>query len=124
LWNIPASLSLYPIARTRTLVVPIRTRIERVARGLDAAIRSRGIFHYWFHPDNLAESPCGFSMLDAMLERILRARDAGDIEVLTMAQVAGRMESMRAGQLACTPLRTRAGDNKPELSFDRVAREG
>jgi len=124
LWNIPASLSLYPIPPSRTRVVPIRTRIERVARGLDAAIRSRGIFHYWFHPDNLAESPGGFPMLDEMLEKILRARDAGDIEVLTMAQVVDRMDSIRSGQTACTVLETRAGDSKPALSFDRVAREG
>ena len=101
LWNIPASLALYPIARTRTAVVPIQTRIERVARGLDAAVRSRGVFHYWFHPESLAEAPGGFSMLDAMLEKLVRARDAGDIEILTMAQVANRMESTRREPVEC-----------------------
>jgi hypothetical protein len=106
LWNIPASLALYPISRSRTAMVPIRTRIERVERGIRAAVRSRGIFHYWFHPETLAEAPAGLSMLDAILEKLIRARDTGDVEVLTMAQIAARMESMRAEPIECgSPVR-------------------
>jgi hypothetical protein len=116
LWNIPASLALYPIARSRTTVAPIQTRIERVARGLDAAVRSRGVFHYWFHPESLAEAPWGFAMLDSILERLVRARDAGDIEVLTMAQVADRMERTRPEPLECAVPRVVAGAGRePKL---------
>jgi hypothetical protein len=104
LWNVPASLALYPIARSRTPLVPIRTRIERVERGLEAAVRARGIFHYWLHPETLVEAPEGFPLLDAILEKLVRVRDAGDVEVLTMAQVADRMESMRIEPLECAEL--------------------
>jgi len=102
LWNIPGSLSLYPIGRYRTSIVPMRTRIERVRRGLEAAVSCGGIFHYWFHPDTLAEGSGGLSMLDAILEILIRARDAGRIEILTMAEVADRMESRRERPLAST----------------------
>lgn len=93
LWNIPASLSLYPIGRSRTRIVPLRTRLQRFQQGLDLAMRSRGVFHYWFHPDQLAEAPEGLALLDSILDRLVRAREAGDIEVLTMADIASRMES-------------------------------
>jgi hypothetical protein len=57
-----------------------------------AAIRHRGIFHYCLHPENLTESRYGFSMFEEMLDRLIRTRDRGDIEILTMGEVAARME--------------------------------
>ena len=99
LWNIPSSLFLYPIGRARARVVPLGTRVERVRRGLKAAIRYRGIFHFCLHPDNLAESPDGFSMFQDILDELVRARNRGDVEILTMAEIAGRMESLRAEPL-------------------------
>ena len=78
----------------------MRSRIERVRRGLEAAVSCGGIFHYWFHPDTLAEGSGGLSMLDAILEILIRAREAGRIEILTMAEVADRMESRRERPLA------------------------
>jgi hypothetical protein len=92
LWNIPGSLALYPIGKCRTGVIPAQNRIERVRRGVEAALKCGGMFHYWFHPDTLAEAPSGFSILEAILEILTRARDAGNIEILTMAQVVDRME--------------------------------
>jgi hypothetical protein len=96
LWNIPSSLFLYPIGRTRARVVPLRTRIERFRKGLEAAIRSQGIFHFCLHPDNLAESPEGFGMFQEMLEQLVQMRGRGDVEVLTMAEVADRMDRQHA----------------------------
>lgn len=91
LWNIPASLFLYPIGKSRTRLVPLRSRVERFRRGVDAAVRRRGIFHYCLHPDNLTEAPDGFSMFDDLLEILIRRREAGDIEISTLAEVVGRM---------------------------------
>lgn len=92
LWNIPSSLFLYPLGRSRTRFIGLRSRVERFCRGVEAAARYRGIFHFCLHPENLAESPGGLSMFDDMLERLLRARNRGDVEVLTMGEVAARME--------------------------------
>lgn len=92
LWNIPSSLFLYPIGPARSGFVPVKTRIERFRRGLEAAIRCKGIFHFCLHPDNLAESPTGFGLFLEILDLLVRTRERGDIEVLTMAEVAGCME--------------------------------
>jgi len=100
LWNVPSSLFLYPIGRARARVAPVRTRIERFRLGLDAAICAQGVFHFCLHPDNLAESPEGFAMLEEILDELVRRRACGDVEVLTMAELADRMESLREEPLA------------------------
>jgi hypothetical protein len=92
LWNIPASMFLYPIGPKRARIVSLRSRVERFRRGLDAAARHRGIFHFGFHPENLAESPQGFTILDDILAALTRAREQGDIELMTMVDVVDRME--------------------------------
>jgi hypothetical protein len=93
LWNIPASLFLYPTHFTRTSVVGLRSRIDRFRKGVEAAVRCQGIFHFCLHPENLAESRQGFAMFDEILETLISSRDSGDIEVLTMGQVTHRMEA-------------------------------
>lgn len=99
LWNIPSSLFLYPIGASRTRVVGLRSRVERFSRGVAAAARHRGIFHFCLHPENLTESPHGFSMFEDILERLILSRDRGDIEILTMGEVAARMERGRDREL-------------------------
>lgn len=96
LWNIPSSLFLYPIHRSRIRLTGIRSRIARFNYGIEAAARHRGIFHFCLHPENLAQSPVGFVIFEQMLERLIGARQRGDIEILTMREVAGCME--RASQ--------------------------
>jgi hypothetical protein len=66
--------------------------VERFSRGIKAAARRRGIFHFCFHPENLAESPYGFPLLDDMLEKLMLARQRGDVEILTMRDVIDRIE--------------------------------
>jgi hypothetical protein len=92
LWSIPASLFLYPIGPARARLIGLRSRIDRFRRGIEAATRHRSIFHFCFHPENLVESRCGFSLLDDMLERLVRARSRGDIEIMTMSDVVARIE--------------------------------
>jgi hypothetical protein len=92
LWNIPASMFLYPMGAWRARLIGLGSRVERFSRGLAAAARNRGIFHFCLHPENLAESPQGFAVFDEIVERLIRARQRGDIEILTMCEAAGRME--------------------------------
>ena len=99
LWSIPSSLFLYPIRASRTRVVGLGSRIERFSRGVAAATRHRGIFHFCLHPENLTESRDGFSMFQDMLERLILSRDRGDVEILTMGEVAARMERWRGREL-------------------------
>lgn len=92
LWTLPASLFLYPIGPARTRLVGLRSRVERFARGLEVAARYGAVFHFCFHPENLAESPHGFPLFDDILERLVEARNRGDIEILTMSDVIARIE--------------------------------
>ncbi len=93
LWNIPSSLFLYPIGASRTKVIGLRSRVERFRRGVEAAARQRGIFHFCLHPENLTESPHGFDMFEEMLQCVRQLRDRGDVQVMTMGEVAARMQN-------------------------------
>jgi hypothetical protein len=92
LWNIPASMFLYPMGPGRARVIGLRSRFERFKRGVEAATRHRGVFHFGLHPENLTESIGGFSVIEDILEVLMLARDRGDIEVMTMRDVVDRME--------------------------------
>ena len=92
LWNVPSSMFLYPLGRTRSHFVGLRTRVERFARGVEAAARQQGIFHFCLHPENLAEHPSGIGVLDDCLAELVKVRDRGDVEVLTVGEVARRMQ--------------------------------
>jgi peptidoglycan/xylan/chitin deacetylase (PgdA/CDA1 family) len=91
-WSIPASMFLYPLQPVRTRLVGLSSRVKRFTRGLEAAARHHAIFHFCFHPENLTESPHGFHVLDDILENLVRSRNRGDIEVLTMSDVAARVK--------------------------------
>lgn len=91
LWNVPASLFLYPVSERRARVVPLATRRERVRRGVEAAMRCGGIFHFCLHPANLCESTRGFPLFEEILSLLIRAREKGDIAILTMGEIAERV---------------------------------
>jgi hypothetical protein len=119
LWNIPSSLYLYPIGDSRTRFVPLRTRLKRVELGLEAAIRSRGVFHFCLHPANLAESQRGWPMFDSMLELLVRARRAGDIEILTMTQLASLMAARKEREGLHESIRQPTADPIPVMRLQR-----
>jgi peptidoglycan/xylan/chitin deacetylase (PgdA/CDA1 family) len=99
LWNIPASMFLYPIGESRSRIINHQTRLDRFEKGIEAAARHRGVFHFGLHPVNLAESPHGYRLFDSLIERLAHARQKGDVSILTMAQLSTRMEALaeRAG---------------------------
>ena len=96
LWSIPSSLFLYSIHASRTRFTGIQSRVDRFSRGIEAAARHRRIFHFCLHPENLTQSPQGFAMFEQLLERLAASRRRGDIEILTMRDVAVRMECANA----------------------------
>jgi len=62
---------------------------------VEAAARRHGIFHFCLHPENLAEHPCGLSLLDDCLAELVKVRDRGDVEVVTAGEMAERMERLK-----------------------------
>jgi hypothetical protein len=92
LWNVPASMFLYPMSPARARLIGLRSRIDRFRRGVESAARHRAIFHFGLHPENLVESDGGFTVIEDILEVLVLARERGDIEVMTMRDVVDRME--------------------------------
>jgi peptidoglycan/xylan/chitin deacetylase (PgdA/CDA1 family) len=84
LWNVPASMMYFPnhgIRRT----IPVKRRIRRALKGVEAAVQKRQIFHLWFHPTNLADDPDAmFAGLRAILERVVELRRTGRLTVAPM----------------------------------------
>jgi peptidoglycan/xylan/chitin deacetylase (PgdA/CDA1 family) len=93
LWNIPGSTIYFPMHGLRRFV-PMRLRIQRALKGLRRAARCRRIFHLWFHPTNLADqTDAMFAGLRQILQRAVELRHRGELEILTMSQIAERCES-------------------------------
>lgn len=113
LWNIPSSMFLYPLGRTRTRFIGMRTRVQRFARGVEQAARRRGIFHFCLHPENLAEHPRGLALLDDCLAELVKVRDRGDVEVLTVGEMAERMEKLKSEPFAASGSASRAVGSVP-----------
>jgi len=95
LWNVPASMAIYCLGRTRSRMVPPRLRLERTRLGLAAAAAKQGIFHLAMHPENLAESSFAFSVFESMVGDICRRRDRERMEVVTMAGALDRVAADR-----------------------------
>lgn len=92
LWNIPGSMIYFPMHGLRRFL-PMGIRVRRALKGLDAAARSRKVFHLWFHPTNVAES--SHKMLGGLgqiLDHAARLRDKGLLEFLTMGDLATKCE--------------------------------
>jgi len=85
LWNIPGSMIYFPMHGLRRYI-PLRLRVLRAVKGLDAAVRRKRVFHLWFHPTNLAdELECMFRGLRSILEHARRLCERGDLVMRTMA---------------------------------------
>lgn len=88
LWNVPGSMMLFPRGGLRDLV-SFHARVRKARATLDHAVRAGKIFHLWFHPFNLQSARAGlFAALREILGAVVREREAGRLEVLTMGQVA------------------------------------
>jgi peptidoglycan/xylan/chitin deacetylase (PgdA/CDA1 family) len=66
----------------------MKTRLAEVRAGLERAAAERAVFHLWTHPHNFIEGRRRmFEWLDGAMGLVARARDAGEVDVLTMAEV-------------------------------------
>jgi hypothetical protein len=69
--------------------IPDLSRLRRLRKGLDKVRRQGGIFHVWFHPENLYDRwPRVENVVARFFEDLGNAVRNRDVRCLTMGQVA------------------------------------
>jgi hypothetical protein len=100
--SIPGSLLIRYAAGWRKYI-PDSSRLRRLRKGLDRARRSGGVFHVWFHPENLyAEWPRLENVVARFLEELGVLVRNGDLRCLTMGQLATEFQTHLAVRQGCT----------------------
>ena len=91
--SIPGSLLIRYAAGWRKFI-PDSSRLRRLRKGLERVRLSRGVFHVWFHPENLyAEWPRLENVVARFLEELGVLVRNGDVRCLTMGQLAAEFRS-------------------------------
>lgn len=89
--NIPDSMLLIARHGMRRIVPSVKL-VRMGIRGLNRAVQRGGVFHLWFHPSNfLVKMEEQLSVLDQILHHAQLLRESGALEVLTVADIWGRM---------------------------------
>jgi peptidoglycan/xylan/chitin deacetylase (PgdA/CDA1 family) len=91
--DLPASMFYAPFGGLWNLV-GLSRRVSQAKKGIMEAVRQRALFHLWFHPFNLATSPLLLEGMDEALSFLANPVKAGNIESLTMAETARRMNRL------------------------------
>jgi len=87
-WNIPASMLYFPMHGLRRYL-PVSRRVRRAIKGLESAVKQKGIFHLWFHPTNLADNlDTMLTGLRAILEHAAVLRESGELQIMPMGALA------------------------------------
>jgi hypothetical protein len=98
---IPGSLSIRSAAGWRKYI-PDSSRLRRLRKGLERLRRSGGVFHVWFHPENLyAEWPRFENVVVRFLEELGILVRNGDLRCLTMGQLAREFQTKLAVNRGC-----------------------
>jgi hypothetical protein len=91
--SIPGSLLIHYAAGWRKYI-PDSSRLRRLRKGLERVRLSRGVFHVWFHPENLyAEWPRVENVVARFLEELGVLVRNGDVRCLTMGQLASEFRA-------------------------------
>jgi hypothetical protein len=96
--SIPGSLLIRYAAGWRRFI-PDASRLRRLRKGLERVRQKRGVFHVWFHPENLyAEWPRVENVVARFLEELGVLVRNGDVRCLTMGQLAAEFRSNSAAK--------------------------
>jgi hypothetical protein len=99
--SIPGSLLIRYAAGWRKYI-PDSSRLRRLRKGLERVRRSGGVFHVWFHPENLyAEWPRLENVVARFLEDLGTLVRNGDLRCLTMGQLADEFQLKSAVEQGC-----------------------
>jgi hypothetical protein len=91
--SIPGSLMIRCAAGWRKYI-PDASRLRRLRKGLERVRRRGGVFHVWFHPENLyPEWPRLENVVARFLEDLGVLVRNGDLRCLTMGQLATEFQS-------------------------------
>jgi hypothetical protein len=94
--SIPGSLLIRCAAGWRKYI-PDSSRLRRLRKGLDRVRGSGGVFHVWFHPENLyPEWPRFENVVARFLEELGVLVRNGDLRCLTMGQLASEFQAKLA----------------------------
>jgi len=94
--SIPGSLLVRYAAGWRKYI-PDSSRLRRLRKGLDRVRQKGGVFHVWFHPENLyAEWPRLENVVARFLDELGIMVRNGDLRCLTMGQLAGEFRTKLA----------------------------
>ena len=99
---IPGSLMVRFAAGWRKFI-PDASRLRRLRKGLERVRRNAGVFHVWFHPENLyAEWPRLENVVGRFLEELGVMVRNGDLRCLTMGQLADEFQTRVALSQECS----------------------
>jgi hypothetical protein len=94
--SIPGSLQIRFAAGWRKYI-PDASRLRRLRKGLERVCRNGGVFHVWFHPENLYhEWPRLENVVARFLEELGALVRNGDVRCLTMGQLASEFHAKLA----------------------------
>src|SRR5258706_276912 len=98
---IPGSLSIRHAAGWRKYI-PDSSRLRRLRKGLERVRRSGGVFHVWFHPENLyAEWPRFENVVARFLEELGILVRNKDLRCVTMGHLASEFQTKLAVTREC-----------------------
>jgi len=98
--SIPGSLQIRFAAGWRKYI-PDASRLRRLRKGLERVRRNGGVFHVWFHPENLyPEWPRLENVVARFLEELGALVRNGEMRCLTMGQLASEFQA----KLAASPV--------------------
>ena len=89
IWELPGSMLFGDFLRPFDV-------LSRAKRGLFSAIRQNMIFHLWLHPQDLLLDPNLASKLDTFLAFVTEKRERGELEVMTMGELATVLTKKRS----------------------------
>jgi len=99
--SIPGSLMIRYAAGWRKYI-PDASRLRRLTKGLERVRRSGGVFHVWFHPENLyAQWPRLENVVARFLQELGNLVRNGEVKCLTMGQLAKEFRSQLAVEDVC-----------------------
>lgn len=92
-WNLPASY-FYVEGSGWGDFIPLTLRIRKVERGLQLAIKTKGMFHLWFHPFNLASNTEKWIRgLEQVFSKVSKYREISLMDNYSMGELAVILET-------------------------------